>query len=407
MIRRKIDFLNLSFILMEPRQQLDELAQQQLLRSLSPISSPTKDLHIIRDGREFWNFASNDYLGLSTHPEISAAFIEGIKIFGTGSGASRLVTGTFTAHSQLETLLATAKHTEAALTFNSGFAAALSTIPVIVGKNDFVVLDRLAHASLVDAARHSQATLRVFPHNDLSHLGALLTKLRIKHPEARILVVTESIFSMDGDRCPLREIIELCETHRAQLLLDEAHAIGIIGPTGMGLAEELGLQKRINFQMGTLSKAVGLSGGYLAASRDWIELIINRARPFIYSTASPPALAHAAISAIELIRSEEGAALREKLFQNISILQPNHPSAILPVILGENQTALDASEILKQNGYLIPAIRFPTVPKHTARIRITLSANHPHDVVKDLIEKLSQAISCHRINAANIFSALP
>ncbi len=375
---------------MEPRQQLEQLANDQLLRSLHPIAHAAKDLRIIRDGCEMWNFASNDYLGLSTHPEIASAFIEGIQIYGTGSAASRLVTGTFHAHTELENILAAAKHTEAALTFSSGFATALSTIPVIVGKGDFVILDRLAHASLIDAGRHSQATLRVFPHNDLTHLAALLSKLRNKHPEARILVVTESIFSMDGDRCPLREIVGLCETHQAKLLLDEAHAIGIIGPTGMGLAEELGLQDRIDFQMGTLSKAVGLSGGYLAASRDWIDLIINRARPFIYTTAPPPALTHAAIAAIRLIRSKEGAVLREKLFQNISILQPNHTSAILPIILGENQTTLDASEKLKQNGYLIPAIRFPTVPKHTARLRITLSAKHPTEAIDDLSKILLQ-----------------
>jgi 8-amino-7-oxononanoate synthase len=375
---------------MEPRQQLEQLANDKLLRSLQPIAHTAKDLRIVRDGCEMWNFASNDYLGLSTHPEITATFIEGIKIYGTGSAASRLVTGTFNAHTELENILSAAKHTEAALTFSSGYSTALSTIPVIVGKGDYIVLDRLAHASLIDAARHSQATLRVFPHNDVTHLESLLSKLRSKHPDARILVATESVFSMDGDLCPLREIVDLCETHHAQLLLDEAHAIGVLGPTGMGFAEELGLQDRIDFQMGTLSKAVGLSGGYLAASRDWIKLIINRARPFIYTTAPPPALAHAAISAIQLIRSKKGAELREKLFQNISILRPNHPSAILPIILGENQTALDAAEKLKQNGYLIPAIRFPTVPKHTARLRITLSANHPNEVVEDLLKHLNQ-----------------
>lgn len=369
---------------MEPRQQLEQLANEKLLRSLHTIERSSKNLRIVRDGREMWNFASNDYLGLSTHPEITDAFIEGIGIYGTGSAASRLVTGTFEAHAQLEQTLAEAKHTEAALTFSSGFATALCAIPVIVGKGDFVILDRLAHASLIDAARHSQATLRVFPHNDIDHLETLLTKLRNKHPEARILVVTESVFSMDGDRCPLREIVGICEATRAQLLLDEAHAIGILGPTGMGLAEELGLQNRIDFQMGTLSKAVGLSGGYLAASRDWIDLIINRARPFIYTTAPPPALAHAAISAIRLIRSDKGAALRSKLFHNISILRKDHPSAILPIILGENQAALDASEKMKECGYLVPAIRFPTVPKGSARLRITLSASHPVEVVEEL-----------------------
>jgi len=373
---------------MKPRQQLEQLAHEHLLRALHPVAHAAEDLRILHDGCELWNFASNDYLGLSTHPRIAAAFIEGINLYGTGAAASRLVTGTFRAHTELETILAAAKHSDAALTFGSGYATALSTIPVVVGKGDYVILDRLAHASLIDAARHSQATLRVFQHNDPDHLGSLLSKLRAKDSVARILVVTESIFSMDGDLCPLLEIIELCETHDAQLLLDEAHAIGVLGPSGMGLAEELGLQNRIDFQMGTLSKAVGLSGGYLAASRDWIDLVINRARPFIYTTSPPPALAHAAISALSLIRSKEGADLRKKLFQNIFILQPNHPSAILPLILGENQTAMAAAEKLKQSGYLIPAIRFPTVPKHTARLRITLSAKHPTEVVADLSKNL-------------------
>jgi 8-amino-7-oxononanoate synthase len=373
---------------MDPRQQLDQLAHDHLLRSLHPIANSPLDLRIIHDGCEMWNFASNDYLGLSNAPEITSAFIDGIKIYGAGSAASRLITGTFKAHIDLENLIASAKHSEAALTFSSGFATALCVIPVIVEKGDFIVMDRLAHASLIDAARHSQATLRIFSHNDLSQLTSLLSKLRSNHPKARILVVTESIFSMDGDLCPLREIVELCEANDANLLLDEAHAIGILGPSGMGLAEELGLQDRIDFQMGTLSKAVGLSGGYIAASRDWIDLMINRARPFIYTTAPPPALAHAAISAIELIRSQQGAALREKLFENISILQSKHSSAILPVILGEYQTALDAAIRLKQKGYLIPAIRYPTVPKHTARLRITLSAKHPTEVVKELSENL-------------------
>ena len=237
----------------------------------------------------------------------------------------------------------------------------------------------------------SEATLRVFPHNDTEKLGKLLSTLHEKHPTARLLVVTESIFSMDGDLCPLREILDLCEQHNAQLLLDEAHALGVLGPTGMGLAEQLGLQDRIHFQMGTLSKALGLSGGYLAASRDWIDLLINRARPFIYTTAPPPALAHAALAALDLVRSAEGQALREKLFHNISLLRENHPSAILPIIIGENQAALAASTALAEKGFLAPAIRYPTVPRNTARLRITLSADHPEEAVKDLAANLPRS----------------
>ena len=176
--------------------------------------------------------------------------------------------------------------------------------------------------------------------------------------------------------------------HGAQLLLDEAHALGVLGSTGMGLAEKLGVQGRVHFQMGTLSKALGLSGGYLAASRDWIDLIINRARPFIYTTAPPPALAHAAIAAFELVRSAEGETLRRTLFLNISLLRENHPSAIVPIILGDNQAALAASAALAEKGFLAPAIRYPTVPRNTARLRITLSAAHPEDAVKSLAAAL-------------------
>lgn len=367
---------------MEPRTQIEDLADKHLLRTLRPIVR--NGLIVARDGNELWNFASNDYLGLSFHPAISEAFIEGIARFGTGSAASRLVTGTSPAHIELEDLIAAAKHKESALTFNSGYATALSSIPVIVGKGDFVILDKLAHACLIDAARMSDATLRVFPHNDNAKLASLLSTLRTKHHAARLLVVTESVFSMDGDLCPLREILDLCETHRAELLLDEAHALGVLGPSGMGLAEQLDVQERVHFHMGTLSKGLGLSGGYLATSRDWIDLIINRARPFIYTTAPPPAIANAASAAFKLVRSAEGKQLRETLFRNIAFLRENHSSGILPIIIGENQAALAASTELEEKGFLVPAIRYPTVPRHTARLRITISAAHPPDAVTKL-----------------------
>ncbi|MFM2197974.1 MAG: hypothetical protein RLZZ505_1406 [Verrucomicrobiota bacterium] len=372
---------------MTPREQLDDLAERKLLRSLTTL--PATGTRVTVDGRELWNFASNDYLGLAHHPAVTAAFIEGIGKYGTGATASRLVTGSSAPHRLLEEALAAAKRAEAALTFTSGYNTALSAIPVIVGKEDFVLLDRLAHASLIDAARMSGATLRVFPHNDTAKLAATLSKLRAKNSAARILVVTESVFSMDGDLCPLAEILGACETHGALLLLDEAHATGILGPQGMGLAEQLGLQGKIPFQMGTLSKAIGLSGGYLAASRDWIDLIANRARPFIYTTAPPPALAHAALAAHGIIRSEEGKTLRETLFQNIAILRENHPSAIIPHILGDNETALAASATLREKGFLAPAIRFPTVPLGTARLRITVSAAHSRDEVEALARELN------------------
>lgn len=365
-----------------PAEQLRNLQAEGLLRSLKPLDSPAGP-RVTRDGRDLWNFASNDYLGLARHPQLEDALVEGVRRFGAGSAASRLVCGTLPPHMRLEEELAAAKQCAAALVFSSGFATSLGAIPALVGKADFVLLDKLCHACLVDAARLSGATLRVFPHNDLRKLGRLLSTIRSKHASARILVATESVFSMDGDLCPLREIVELTENHAALLLLDEAHGFGVLGENGMGLAQREGLQQRVTFQMGTLSKAAGLSGGYIAASREWIDLLVNRARPFIYSTAAPPALAHAAITALHLIRSEEGNSLRGKLRHNISIIADS-PTPIIPRILGSNEAALAASHSLANAGFMVPAIRFPTVPRGTARLRISLSASHPTEAVAAL-----------------------
>ncbi|MFT3990250.1 MAG: 8-amino-7-oxononanoate synthase [Luteolibacter sp.] len=372
---------------MTPAESLSQLAAEGLLRTTRTLDSPA-GVQVIRHGKILWNFASNDYLGFARNPRIEAAFIEGVRLFGAGSAASRLVCGTLPPHQRLEESLAAAKQTEAALTFTSGFATALGTITSVCGKDDIVILDKLSHASLVDAARLSGATLRIFPHNDLEKLSRLLESSREKSATARILVVTESVFSMDGDMCPLAEIVTLTEQYDAQLLLDEAHGFGVLGENGMGLAEALGLQQRVTFQMGTLSKAAGLSGGYLAASRDWTDLITNRARSFIYSTAPPPALAHAALASLELIRSEEGKKLRQQLRKNLSLLENSKLTPIHPVILGSNESALQASADLEARGLLVPAIRFPTVPRGTARLRISVSAAHTPEAMNQLISAL-------------------
>ena len=371
-----------------PAESLRQLASQGLLRGQRPLDSPA-GVQVVRDGRTLWNFASNDYLGLARHPEIEAALVEGVHRFGAGSAASRLVCGTLPPHRLLENALAEAKLSEAALTFSSGFATALGVIPAVVGKADFIILDKLSHACLVDAARLSGATIRVFPHNDMRKLERLLIFTRAKAPSARILVATESVFSMDGDLCPLREIVNLTETHDALLLLDEAHGFGVLGEHGMGLAEQEKLQHRITFQMGTLSKAAGLSGGYLAASRDWIDLLTNRARSFIYSTAPPPALAHAAIASLALIRSGEGKSLRAKLQQNIALIA-SQSTPVIPKALGSNEAALAAAADLEQAGFLVPAIRYPTVPRGTARLRISISAAHSAETILQLALKLDK-----------------
>lgn len=366
-----------------PAESLRSLAAEGLLRRQRPLDSPS-GVRVTREGRTLWNFASNDYLGLARHPEITAALVEGVGRYGAGAAASRLVCGTLPPHRVLEEVLAAAKESAAALTFSSGFATALGVIPAVVGKSDFVVLDKLSHACLVDAARLSTATLRVFPHNDLAKLSRLLSSIRVKSPRARILVVTESVFSMDGDLCPLREILELVEAHDGLLLLDEAHGFGVLGEHGMGLAELLGVQARVNFQMGTLSKSAGLAGGYVTASQDWIDLITNRARSFIYSTAPPPALAHAAVASLQLIRSENGKSLRHTLQRNIAQLA-HQTTPIIPRILGSNSAALAASLALEEAGFLVPAIRYPTVPRGSARLRISLSAAHPEAAIEELM----------------------
>ncbi|MDB4392874.1 8-amino-7-oxononanoate synthase [Akkermansiaceae bacterium] len=263
-------------------EELDHLREKGLLRNLRRVSSPARPLVTI-GGRELVNFSSNDYLGLSRHPALVEAASDALLKYGTGSTASRLVCGSLDIYHELEETIAQLKKTEAALSFANGYATAMGTIPALVGKGDTVILDKLSHACLIDAAKLSDATLRVFPHNDLAKLERLLGTAT-----GRVLVVTESVFSMDGDLAPLAEIVELKERFGALLLLDEAHAIGVLGPTGQGLAEALGAQEKVDFQMGTLGKAIGSAGGYLAASQEWIDLLINKARSFIYSTAPHP-----------------------------------------------------------------------------------------------------------------------
>jgi len=349
-------------------------------------------------GRAIVNFSSNDYLGLASCGELKAAMIEGVQRYGVGSGASRLVCGNTAAHEQLDDALASFKSTEAALAFSSGYATAMGTIPALCGRNDIIILDKLSHASLIDAAKLSGATMRVFPHNNLSKLESLLTGVRAKPGEkARILVITESIFSMDGDAAPLSEIVELCEAHDALLLVDEAHAVGVLGPQGRGLVAQLGLEKRVALQMGTLSKALGVSGGYIAASRVIIDLLINKARSLIYTTAPPPALAFAATRAVSIVQSARGDELRAMLHRNKGILPmpiqgQNAPSAIIPLIIGDETEAMNASAALLERGYLIPAIRYPTVARGSARLRLTLSAAHEAAQIEGLVACLRDIV---------------
>jgi glycine C-acetyltransferase/8-amino-7-oxononanoate synthase len=278
-------------------EQLNALRTALLERQLREISS-SQGSEIEIDGRRLVNFSSNDYLGLANDPQLRQAAIAAIDEFGVGAGASRLISGTQSPHVRLERALAKWKGSEAALCFSSGYAAALGTIPALVTKNDVIVLDKLCHASLIDGAKLSGAILRVFPHNNLRKLESLLEWARRAHPGTRVLIMTESVFSMDGDRAPLREVVELKKRFGALLMLDEAHAVGVIGTNGSGLAAEENVSDSVDVQMGTLSKALCASGGYICGSRSLIEWLINRARSFIYSTAPPPAIATAATAAV-------------------------------------------------------------------------------------------------------------
>ena len=364
--------------------ELHELEQRSLRRSLRSLDSPQGPV-VQLNGREVINFSSNDYLGFASSDVLKNAMMEGIARYGAGSGASRLVCGGLAPHRELEEALAAFKGAEAALTFSSGFAVALGVIPALMGKDDVIIMDKLCHASLVDAARLSGATIRVFPHNHLEKLERLLQS----HEGRRTLVITESIFSMDGDAALLKEIVELKDQHGAWLMLDEAHAVGVLGPQGRGLAAALGLEQRIDLQMGTLSKALGLSGGYLAASRTVIDLLINKARSFIYSTAPSPAVAHAASAALQLCMSAEGDSRRAQLQANLAALDRGvPPSAIVPIIIGDESAAMQLSAQLLEEGYLIPAIRYPTVARGTARLRLTLSAVHQAAQVEGIAQRL-------------------
>ena len=377
--------------------ELSELRSRSLLRKLRTFDSPPQP-EVVQAGKSLINFASNDYLGLATEPVLREAAKAAIDRYGVGSGASRLICGTLAPHTRLEETLAKFKGTEAALSFSSGYAAAVGALGAICREGDVIVLDKLCHASLIDGAKLSGATLRVFPHNHLGKLESHLDWARTNFPDGRIVVVTEAIFSMDGDRAPLAEIVEIKNRLGALLLVDEAHAVGVLGCNGRGLADVLNLEGEVDIQMGTLSKALGVAGGYIAGSRRLVDLLVNRARSFIYSTSPPPAIAAAATAAIEWMLTDEGEKRRAQLWENLAQFADEMPqvfadgrkiqSAIIPIILGESERALEAAERLTERGFYVPAIRFPTVPRAAARLRVTISARHTQQQISALAAAL-------------------
>jgi 8-amino-7-oxononanoate synthase len=365
--------------------ELSELKERSLLRKLREFESPQQPA-METAGKQLVNFSSNDYLGLATDPVLRAAAKAAIDQYGVGAGASRLVCGTLSPHVRLEEKLAEFKRTAAALTFSSGYAAALGTLGALAQKDDVVILDKLSHASLIDGAKLSGAVVRVFPHNHLGKLESHLQWAREHYAGSRVIVVTESVFSMDGDWAALPEIVEIKNRYGALLLLDEAHAVGVIGMNGRGLADQLGLAAKVDVQMGTMSKALGVSGGYVCGGRRLIDLVINRARSFVYSTAPSPVMAAAAQAAVEFLMSPQGERRRQQLRTNLTQFAHEMPhlftdgrkiqSAIIPIIIGQPEAAVEAAQVLAGKGYFVPAIRYPTVARDAARLRITISATH-------------------------------
>jgi 8-amino-7-oxononanoate synthase len=380
----------------ELNRRLDALRAAGLHRQLRRVDSP-QGPEIVIDGKPCLNFSSNDYLGLANEPALKQAAIQAIQSHGAGAGSARLISGSLAPHHVLEETLANFKGSPAALTFSSGYATALGTICAIAGKNDVVIVDKLVHASIVDAARLSGATLRVFAHNDLNDLESILhwTARHQQHisPSAtsHTLIITESVFSMDGDRAPLRELVDLKDRFGAWLMLDEAHATGLHGPGRRGLAEQENVADRIEIQMGTLGKAIGSAGGYICGSRALIDLLLNRARSFIFSTAPVPAAAAAAIAGIHFIQSDAGEERRNRLWDRIAQFNPPRDvtrmatsGAIIPILLGAEDAALRAAASLQEQGIFVPAIRYPTVARGRARLRITLTASHTAEHVARL-----------------------
>ncbi|MBI4313589.1 MAG: 8-amino-7-oxononanoate synthase [Candidatus Omnitrophica bacterium] len=377
---------------------LEALREQGLYRELREIES-ANGAEIVIDGKTYLNLASNNYLGLTTHPRVVRAATEAIRRYGTGSGASRLISGTMSIHAELEQALAKFKQTECALVFSTGYMANLGLVTSLVGAEDLVISDRLCHASIIDACRLSKAKLLIFPHRDAGRLKDLLKKRAKKF--RRTLVITESVFSMDGDIAPLDQLWKVCKEQDAWLLIDDAHGTGVLGPSGRGgLAHFKMMPQEGLIQMGTLSKALGSLGGYVAGSRTLIDYLINKARSFIYTTALPPASAAAALEAIRVIQDEPQRL--KKLWSNVALWRDglrrvglplvSDQTPILPVLLGDTRRTSAVAEMLRAHGIYAPAIRPPTVPKGQARIRTTVMATHSPQALEEAFMKMTALV---------------
>jgi 8-amino-7-oxononanoate synthase len=370
-------------------QKLASLKERGILRTLID-SRRTDAIWIERGGRRLLSFSCNDYLNLAQHPKIVEAAIAALREHGMGSGASRLITGNHPLYATLEDRLARIKSTDAACVFGSGYLANAGIIPVIAEDDAVILIDELSHACLWAGTQLSKAATHTFRHNDLGHLEDLLKRERGRH--ARALIVTDSVFSMDGDLAPLKEMSALAQQHDAWLMTDDAHGLGVLGH-GKGATTS-----DIPLQMGTLSKAIGGYGGYLAASRPVIDLMKNRARTLVYSTGLPPSVVAAAIAALDLIESEPDYVAKPlanaRAFTRLTNL-PDAQSPIVPVIIGDEEPTMRASQLLADEGFLVSGIRPPTVKRGTARLRFTFTAQHPPAEIERLAAIVRNRILAH------------
>ncbi len=377
---------------------LDTLSRAGLRRVLRTAAN-RRGASIVLDGKPVIDFSANDYLGLAGDPRIAAAAIRFLEQDSTGAAAARLISGNYAVHTELEAALAKFKNTEAALLFGSGYSANLGTVPALVGKRDVVYSDELNHASLLDATKLSKAEVRVFPHSDLGALRQLLAddvgKFR------RRLIVVDGVFSMDGDLFPLDQLVPLAREFDAWTYVDDAHGTAVIGANGRGSAEHFGVEGEIDVIMGTLGKSLGTSGAFIAGSATLIEYLLHRARAFVFTTSSPPALAAATLESIRIVQEEPWR--REQLWENarylrsqlaaIGVSAPGHASSyVVPVIIGSVKKTMEVGQVLRDAGYHVGAVRPPTVPMGTSRLRITVSAAHTKEQIDGLVTALKGAL---------------
>ena len=374
------------------QKELDERKAQHLYRSRR-ISEGPQQPEMIIDGKSVINFCSNDYLGLANHEDVKKAFIEGVKTYGAGSGAAHLVNGHSKAHHALEEELAEFTGYPRVLLFSTGYMANLGLAQALVGKGDTVLEDRLNHASLIDGGLLSGARFQRYAHNDIKQL-----EQKLETTKGETLVLTDGVFSMDGDIANIPDIAKTSQKHQAWLMVDDAHGFGVLGEQGKGSLEHFQLTKKeVPIYMATLGKAVGTSGAFIAGDEALIEILIQKARPYIYTTATPPAIAEATRASLKLIQTQP--ELREQLNSNINYFRDcaaqlditlgESQTAIQPIIVGDEERAVSMSEQLLSKGLLVTAIRPPTVPKGTARLRVTLSASHTKQQINQLIEALT------------------